>query len=233
MSSTVYTDAPWNPERKGFPVHRYDDYDLSVATREQRTQPITSHSLPPLPYPESALEPHISRETVHFHHDVHQRGYVDKLNQLIANTEFEGCSLEEIVRTSSGAIFNNAGQAWNHDFYWQCLTPKGVGSPRGPLADAIRIAFGSHTGFQAEFARVATSLFGSGWTWLVQNPDRTLAIVHTGNAGSPIRSGQRPLLTCDAWEHAYYLDYRNRRADYLKAFWQLVNWQFVESRYIA
>jgi Fe-Mn family superoxide dismutase len=128
-------------------------------------------------------------------------------------------------------MFNNAGQAWNHNFYWQCLTPGGGEAPAGPLAAAIRAEFGSLDEFQAEFSRVAEKIFGSGWAWLVQNADGALAIIHTGNAGSPIRSGQHPLLTCDAWEHAYYIDYRNRRPDYMKAFWQLVNWRFVETQF--
>lgn len=233
MSSNVHSHtASERNARREFSAY---DYDLSVLKEEaiMSSAVATQHSLPALPYPESALEPHISRETVHFHYDVHHRTYVNKLNQLIADTEFEECSLEEIVRNSTGAIFNNAGQAWNHSFYWQCLSPKGGGAPQGALAEAIREDFGSQTGFQAEFTRVAENLFGSGWTWLVQNPDGHLAIVHTGNAGSPIRSGQRPLLTCDVWEHAYYIDYRNRRTDYLKAFWQLVNWRFAESQYRA
>jgi Fe-Mn family superoxide dismutase len=193
----------------------------------------TQHSLPPLPYPESGLEPHISRETVHFHYDVHHRNYVNKMNKLIVDTDFEDCSLDEIVRNSTGELFNNAGQTWNHNFYWQCMTPKGGGMPQGALAAAIREKFGSQASFQAEFSRVAEGLFGAGWAWLVQNADNSLALIHTGNAGSPIRSGQRPLLTCDVWEHAYYIDYRNRRADYMKAFWQVVNWRFVESQYRA
>jgi Fe-Mn family superoxide dismutase len=193
----------------------------------------TQISLPPLPYPESALEPHISRETVHFHYDIHHRTYVTKLNKLIANTEFEDSSLEDIVRNSTGNIFNNAGQVWNHNFYWQCLTPKDGGSPEGALAAAICATFGSQADFQAQFSKIADGLFGSGWAWLAQNSDGSLSIIHTGNAGSPIRAGQRPLLTCDVWEHAYYIDYRNRRTDYLRAFWQLVNWRFVAAQYKA
>lgn len=198
------------------------------------TAAVETHiSLPPLPYSESALEPHLSRETVHFHYDVHHRNYVTKLNKLIAGTEFEDSSLEEIVRNSTGEIFNNAGQVWNHNFYWQCLMPKGGGAPDGEFAAAIREQFGSQADFEAEFTKVAAGLFGSGWAWLAQNADGGLAIIHTGNAGSPIRAGQRPLLACDVWEHAYYLDYRNRRPDYLKAFWQLVNWRFVAAQYQA
>jgi len=191
----------------------------------------TKHTLPPLPFPESALEPHFSRETVHFHYDVHHRAYVTKLNTLIVGTEFEESSLDEIVRNSTGDIFNNAGQIWNHNFYWQCLSPQGGGFPNDALATAIRDKFGSFTDFQTAFTKMAEGVFGSGWAWLVQNPDSGLAIMHTGNAGNPIRAGHNPLLTCDMWEHAYYIDYRNRRPDYMKAFWQLVDWQFVGSRY--
>lgn len=191
----------------------------------------SKYSLPPLPYAESALEPHISRETVHFHYAVHHRGYVDKLNKLIPDSEFADSSLEEIVMNSSGDIFNNAGQVWNHNFYWQCLSPNGGGSPETALAEALRDKFGSLQNFQTAFTKQAEGLFGSGWVWLIQNPDGALNIIYTGNAGCPIRSGHRPLLTCDMWEHAYYIDYRNRRPDYMRGFWQLVNWQFVESRY--
>lgn len=210
------------------------EYDLDLFSLKEDARMFTGrgeHALPPLPFPESALEPHISRETVHFHYDVHHRNYINKLNRLIAGTEFEHCQLEEIVRDSTGEIFNNAGQAWNHDFYWQCLTPGGSATPQGPLGAAIRAAFGSQADFQAQFSKVAEGLFGSGWTWLVQDASGELAIMHTGNAGSPIRSGLHPLLTCDIWEHAYYIDYRNRRPDYLKAFWQLVDWRFVEARF--
>lgn len=187
--------------------------------------------LPPLPYSESALEPHISRETVHFHYDIHHRNYVNKLNALIANTEYEDSSLEEIVMSSTGDVFNNAGQVWNHNFYWQCLAPNGGGTPGGDFAAALRDKFGSFADFQSAFTKLAENLFGSGWAWLIQNPDGALNIIHTGNAGSPIRSGHRPLLVCDMWEHAYYIDYRNRRPDYMKGFWQLVNWRFVEAQY--
>lgn len=211
------------------------EYELDLASLKEEARQSSSdvkHILPPLPYPESALEPHISRETVHFHYDVHHRTYINKLNQLIAGTDFENCSLEEIVRNSAGDIFNNAGQAWNHNFYWQCLAPGGSNAPEGPLAAAIRSEFGSLAELQTQFSKVTEKIFGSGWAWLIQNPDGALAIIHTGNAGSPIRSGQHPLLTCDAWEHAYYIDYRNRRPDYMNAFWQLVNWRFVETQYL-
>ena len=220
------------PEKRLSAAREYD-LDLTSLKGDVRTStPDPKHMLPPLPYSESALEPHISRETVHFHYDVHHRTYINKLNELIAGTDFEHCSLEEIVRNSTGNLFNNAGQAWNHNFYWRCLTPGGSSAPEGPLAAAIRAEFGSQADFEAQFSKVAEGLFGSGWAWLIQNADGGLAIIHTGNAGSPIRSGQHPLLTCDVWEHAYYIDYRNRRPDYLKAFWQLVDWRAVEARYL-
>lgn len=225
-------------DKRAFAASEYD-LDLNTLKEESRQSALhqylqpqeKGHQLPALPYAESDLEPHISRETVHFHYDVHHRNYVNKLNQLIEGTDFEECSLEEIVRNSTGDIFNNAGQVWNHNFYWECLTPGGSSAPEGELAAAIRAEFGSQAEFQDRFSKVAANVFGSGWAWLVQNPDGTLEIIHTGNAGSPIRSGQHPLLTCDAWEHAYYIDYRNRRPDYLQAFWQLVDWRFVESRF--
>ena len=156
---------------------------------------------------------------------------MNKLNTLIVGSEFEDSSLDEIVRNSTGDIFNNAGQIWNHNFYWQCLSPHGGSLPNGKLATAIRDKFGSLSDFQAAFTKTAEGVFGSGWAWLIQNPDGGLNIIHTGNAGSPIRSGNKALLTCDMWEHAYYIDYRNRRPDYMKAFWQLANWSFVESQY--
>jgi superoxide dismutase, Fe-Mn family len=220
-------------EKRAFAAGEYD-LDLQTLKEEARQfAPATGHALLPLRYPQSALEPHISRETVHFHYDVHHRNYVSKLSQLIAGTDFENCSLEEIVRNSTGDIFNNSGQAWNHNFYWQCLTPGGSSAPEGAFAAAIREHFGSQAEFETRFDKVATGVFGAGWAWLVQNADGALEIIHTGNAGSPIRSGQHPLLTCDVWEHAYYIDYRNRRSDYLKAFWQLVDWRFVEAQFRA
>ena len=183
--------------------------------------------LPPLPYEKNALEPHISAETLEFHHDKHHAAYVTNLNKLIAGTEFEGMELEEIVRKSSGGVFNNAAQTWNHTFYWNSMKPNGGGEPTGKLADAINKAFGSVEKFKEEFAKMGASNFGSGWTWLVQRPDGSLGIVNTSNAGTPITGSDKPLFTCDVWEHAYYIDYRNARPKYLEAFWNLVNWDFA------
>lgn len=189
------------------------------------------HKLPELPYPENALEPHISGETLAYHHGKHHTTYVDKLNQLIPRTEYESAPLEEIINNASGNIFNNAAQVWNHNFYWNCLSPLGGGAPKGPMAyiinDAITDAFGGFEQFKERFSDSAATNFGSGWTWLVRNPDSELEIVNTGNAGNPMTDGKQPLLTCDVWEHAYYIDYRNARAKYIEAFWHLVNWDFV------
>ncbi len=185
------------------------------------------HELPPLPYPMDALEPYISKETLEYHYGKHHKAYVDNLNNLIPGTEFENLSLEEIVLKASGPIFNNAAQVWNHTFYWNCMAPNGGGEPEGKLADAIRRDFGSFEAFKEAFSKAAVTLFGSGWAWLVKSGDK-LEIVQTGNAGNPMTSGKKPLLTCDVWEHAYYIDYRNARAKYVENFWNLVNWDFVE-----
>jgi len=188
-----------------------------------------THRLPELPYALDALEPHISRETLEFHYGKHHQTYIDKLNGLIDGTEFATASLEDIVRKSSGGIFNNAAQVWNHTFYWHCLAPNGGGEPTGALAAAIDAAFGSFGAFREQFTDRAVTLFGSGWAWLVKQPDGTLAITQTSNAETPLTGAGLPLLTCDVWEHAYYIDYRNARPKYLEAFWQLVNWDFVAS----
>jgi Fe-Mn family superoxide dismutase len=185
------------------------------------------HQLPPLPYPDNALEPYISRETLEYHHGKHHRTYVTKLNELIKGKPFENASLEDIVRKSSGQIFNNGAQVWNHTFYWNCMSPDGGGSPSGELAKAIDSAFQSFDEFKAKFSQAAEAQFGSGWTWLVRNADGSLDIESSTNAENPMTSGKAPLLTCDVWEHAYYIDYRNARTDYVAAFWNLVNWQFV------
>ena len=189
------------------------------------------HELPPLPYPINGLEPNISKETLKYHHGKHHRTYVEKLNELIAGTEFENLPLEEVVTKSKGAIFNNAAQAWNHNFYWHSLAPDGGGEPHGELAQAIEQKFGSFGAFQEKFSAAATGVFGSGWAWLIAEADGTLTISTTSNAQTPLTKGVRPLLTCDVWEHAYYIDYRNSRPDYLKAFWALVNWKFAERNY--
>ncbi|MFT7184926.1 MAG: Fe-Mn family superoxide dismutase [Pseudohongiellaceae bacterium] len=183
--------------------------------------------LPALPYAIDALAPHISQETLEFHHGKHHATYVAKLNAAIPGTEFEGKSLEDIIKTSSGPVFNNAAQIWNHTFYWNCLSPNGGGEPAGTLAEAINSTFGSFAEFQAAFNDKAVNNFGSSWTWLVKNSDGSLEIVNTSNAGTPMTEGQTAILTVDLWEHAYYIDFRNARPAYLGAFWKLVNWEFA------
>ncbi len=192
-----------------------------------------THVLPPLPYAKNALEPHISSETLEYHYGKHHQTYVTNLNNLIAGTEFENQPLEEVVKKSTGGIFNNAAQVWNHTFYWNSLSPNGGGEPTGALAEAINKAFGSFEKFKEEFTKCAVTTFGSGWAWLVKNPDGSLALVSTSNAGCPLTSGQAPLLTCDVWEHAYYIDYRNLRPKYVEAFWSLVNWDFAAKNFAA
>ncbi len=189
------------------------------------------HELPPLPFALDALEPHISSETLEFHHGKHHQTYVTNLNNLLAGSEFEDKSLEDIVTTSSGGIFNNAAQVWNHSFYWNCLHPGGGGMPEGRLAAAITEKFGSFDDFKTAFTQTCITTFGSGWGWLVANKDGSLELVSTSNAQTPLTSGQIPLLTCDVWEHAYYVDYRNARPQYLEAFWNLVNWDFVAENF--
>ena len=185
-------------------------------------------TLPALPYAKDALAPHISAETLEFHYGKHHQTYVDKLNGLIPGSEFEGKSLEEIIKSSSGGVFNNAAQVWNHTFYWHSLSPNGGGAPKGAIADAISAAFGGFDQFKAKFNESAVNNFGSSWTWLVKKADGSLAIVNTSNAATPItEAGVTPLLTVDLWEHAYYIDFRNARPKYLEAFWSLVNWDFA------
>ena len=186
--------------------------------------------LPPLPWARDALAPHISAETIDFHYGKHHQAYVTNLNNQIAGTEFENLSLEEIIKKSSGGMFNNAAQVWNHSFYWNCMAPNGGGEPSGRLADAINKAFGSFAKFKEEFTKTSVGTFGSGWGWLVQRPDGDLALVSTSNAATPLTGSDRALMTCDVWEHAYYIDYRNARPKYLEAFWNLVNWSCVESQ---
>ncbi|MCX2496696.1 superoxide dismutase [Fe] [Plesiomonas shigelloides] len=192
-----------------------------------------SFELPALPYAKNALEPHLSAETLEYHYGKHHNTYVVNLNNLVPGTEFEGKSLEDIVKTSSGPIFNNAAQVWNHTFYWNCLAPQAGGEPTGALADAINQAFGSFNAFKTQFNDAAVKNFGSGWTWLVKKADGSLAIVNTSNAGCPLTEGHTPLLTVDVWEHAYYIDYRNVRPNYLNGFWALVNWNFVAKNLAA
>jgi Fe-Mn family superoxide dismutase len=185
------------------------------------------HALPALPYPLDGLQPHISKETLEFHYGKHHQTYVTNLNNLIKGTEFESASLEEIVKKSSGGVFNNAAQIWNHTFYWNSLSPKGGGAPSGALAAAIDKKWGSFEAFKEAFTKSAVGNFGSSWTWLVKKTDGSLDIVNTSNAATPVTTADTPLITCDLWEHAYYIDYRNRRPDYLGAFWSLVNWDFA------
>ncbi len=192
-----------------------------------------THILPDLPYPLDALEPYISKKTLSYHHGKHHAAYVDKLNKAVNETPFFGKTLEETVTTAQGSMFNNAAQAWNHAFYWQCLTPDGGDEPNNKIVRAIEHDFGSLHEFKQRFRDAATSLFGSGWTWLLMGENGKLEILNTQNADTPIRHGQTPLLTCDVWEHAYYLDYQNARPDYLEAFWKVVNWGFVNEQYTA
>lgn len=184
-------------------------------------------TLPELPYAKDALEPHISSETIEFHYGKHHQTYVDKLNGLIKGSEFEGQDLEAIIKKASGGLFNNAAQVWNHTFYWHCLAPKGGGEPQGDVKAALEKAFGSFEEFKQKFTDTAINTFGSGWAWLVKKADDSLDIVSTSNAGNPMTDGHTPVLTCDVWEHAYYIDYRNARPKYLEHFWSLVNWEFV------
>jgi len=183
--------------------------------------------LPALPYPKDALAPPLSAETLDYHHDKHHATYVANLNKLIEGTEFASLSLEAIIKKASGPLFNNAAQVWNHTFYFNGLSPKGGGAPSGAVAKAITTAFGSFAAFQEKFTAAAVGTFGSGWAWLVKKTDGSLAIVTTANAGNPLTDGATPLLTCDVWEHAYYVDYRNARPKYVAAFWNLVNWEAV------
>ncbi|MDF0535950.1 superoxide dismutase [Fe] [Shewanella yunxiaonensis] len=189
--------------------------------------------LPALPYAKDALEPHISQETLEYHYGKHHNTYVVNLNKLIAGTENEAKSLEEIIKSATGGVFNNAAQVWNHTFYWNCLAPNAGGVATGPVADAIVAAFGSFEAFKEEFTKSATGNFGSGWTWLVKKADGSLAIQNTSNAGCPLTDGVTPVLTVDVWEHAYYIDYRNARPNYLAHFWELVNWDFVNKNFAA
>lgn len=190
------------------------------------------YTLPELPYPKDGLAPHISAETLEFHYGKHHQAYVDNLNKLLAGNPLGNeASLEDVVRKApQGPIFNNAAQVWNHTFYWMGLTPKGGGEPQGALALAINAAFGSFAKFQEEFTAKAVGQFGSGWAWLSLK-DGKLVVDSTSNAGTPLTTGATPLLTCDVWEHAYYVDYRNARAKYVESFWKLVNWAFAAKNF--
>lgn len=190
---------------------------------------IMEHTLPALPYSQQALEPIISKETLEYHYGKHHQAYVTNLNKLIAGTEFADLDLEDIILKSNGGIFNNAAQVFNHTFYWNCMAPNAGGEPSGKIAAAINQAFGSFASFKEKFTQTAVGTFGSGWVWLVKNKDGQLEIVSTSNAGNPLTEGKKPLLTCDVWEHAYYIDYRNARPNYVEKFWDIVNWDFVGS----
>jgi Fe-Mn family superoxide dismutase len=184
--------------------------------------------LPNLPFAMDALAPFISRETLEFHYGKHHAAYVANLNKLIPGTEFENMPLEDIVKKATGGTFNNAAQIWNHTFYWNCLMPSGGGEPKGAAGKEISDNFGSFAKFREEFTKAAMSTFGSGWVWLIKNSDGKLTIESMGNAGTPLKDNRKAILTCDVWEHAYYIDYRNNRAAYVEAFWKLVNWASVE-----
>jgi Fe-Mn family superoxide dismutase len=189
-----------------------------------------AHELPKLPYALDALEPYISKETLEYHYGKHHQAYLDKLNAAIKGSDLENTSLEEIIRKSDGGLFNNAAQVWNHTFYWNCMSPNGGGEPTGPSEETIKKSFGSFNDFREGFSNAAATNFGSGWTWLVRNDDGSLVIENTSNAGTPIKDGRNPVLTIDIWEHAYYIDYRNARPKYIEAFWNIVNWDFVNKK---
>ncbi len=189
-----------------------------------------AHELPPLPYAMDALAPTLSKETLEVHYGRHHKAYVDRLNGFLPGSKHEKSSLEEIILAKpEPKFFNNAAQAWNHTFYWNCLAPKAGGEPGGAMGEAIKTAFGSFAGFKTKFSDAAVSLFGSGWAWLAKKKDGSLAIVQTKDADCPMTAGDKALMTCDVWEHAYYIDYRHARAAYVEGFWNLVNWEFVEA----
>ena len=189
------------------------------------------HTLPPLPYAIDALAPAISQETLEYHYGKHHQTYVTNLNNLIKGTEFENLSLEEIVKKSSGGIFNNSAQVWNHTFFWNSLTPTGKGAPDGALADAINAKWGSFDKFKEEFTKSAVGNFGSSWTWLVKKADGSLDIVNTSNAATPLTTDNKALITLDLWEHAYYIDYRNVRPKFIETFFKLANWDFAAANF--
>jgi superoxide dismutase len=190
------------------------------------------HTLPPLPYPIDALAPHLSQETMEYHYGKHHQAYVTNLNALQKGTEYESLSLEDIVRKASGGVYNNAAQVWNHTFFWHCMKPGGGGEPSGALAAAIVAQWDSYAAFNKAFSKSAAGNFGSGWTWLVKKPNGSVDIVNMGAAGNPLTTGDVPLLTIDLWEHAYYIDYRNLRPQWVEAFLNsLVNWKFAEANF--
>jgi len=188
------------------------------------------HELPKLPFEMNALEPYISSETLEYHYGKHHAAYVNNLNKLVAGTKFENASLEEIIKSAEGGIFNNGAQVWNHTFYWNCLSPEVGSEPQGALLNAIKSDFGSLEAFKDKFSTAAATLFGSGWAWLVKGKNGKLEIVQESNAGNPLRGGIEPIMTCDVWEHAYYIDKRNRRPAYIEDFWKLVDWEKIGKR---
>jgi len=187
--------------------------------------------LPKLPFAPDALMPFISAETIEYHYGKHHQAYVNNLNGLVPGTAFENADLETIIREADGPVFNNGAQVWNHTFYFESFSKTGKRTPDGILANAIRDSFGSFDVVREQFTKSAAGLFGSGWAWLVKNPDGKLAIVQESNAGNPLKKGLKPILTCDVWEHAYYIDYRNRRPDYIKSFWEIIDWEIIANRY--
>jgi Fe-Mn family superoxide dismutase len=187
--------------------------------------------LPKLPYKLDALVPYISEETLEFHYGKHHQAYINNLNGLVPGTEYENSDLETIIKKADGGIFNNAAQVWNHTFYFESFSGKGRRAPSGVLSDAINSSFGSFEAFREQFTKAAATLFGAGWAWLAKNSDGTLQIIQESNAGNPLRRGLTPIITCDVWEHAYYIDYRNKRPDYLKAFWEILDWDILDKRY--
>jgi superoxide dismutase, Fe-Mn family len=188
-------------------------------------------TLPPLPYPKNALEPYISAQTLEFHHDKHHQAYVNNVNNLITGTPFESASLEEIIQKAEGGIFNNGAQVYNHTFYFEQFSADGCREPKTPLKEALEKDFGTVSSFIEQFNKAAATLFGSGWAWLVLNKEGNLEIIQTSNAGCPLRDGKKPLLTCDVWEHAYYLDKQNLRPKYIDDFWKIVDWKVISERY--
>ncbi len=188
--------------------------------------------LPKLPFQPDGLTPFLSAETIEFHYGKHHQAYINNLNGMIPGTEFENADLETIIKKSEGGIFNNAAQIWNHTFYFESFLKDGRKVPVGPVAEAINNKFGSFESFKEQFTKAAATLFGSGWAWLVKDENDSLQILQESNAGNPLRKGFKPLLTCDVWEHAYYIDFRNRRPDYIKAFWEIIDWDIVSRRYV-
>jgi Fe-Mn family superoxide dismutase len=190
-----------------------------------------NHELPKLPFERDALKPYLSEETIDYHYGKHHKAYVDKLNALLPGSKFEEAGLVSIIKNSDGALFNNAAQVWNHTFYFEGFSKDGRREPVGELAEAIKASFGSFENFRVKFGEEAAGLFGSGWVWLIKNNNGSLSIVKKSNAENPLRDGFKPVLTCDVWEHAYYIDYRNKRPDYIKSFWEIIDWDIVSSRY--